>query len=411
VDRINVDARHGNNTALKDKKSAPIVVIGNLTKATSHSFIEVAPQRNRGLSVSSSRKSASTLPANINQNRNSFPSDPGMKEWSFISANNLDTEKRLEEEEDTDPRYPNEPDDYCDTCAESHNSFESFVSPGTSEPSDDQSDSSFMTSNDDEKEQADHDDKNNSTPKQVVGDELTEKLEEIRRQQEEEEEMNRRKFFAMQDKNEPTYIEPDTLGNGVRSRSFYSAQLAIPSNLSTPDNEYAQNDHPLLNSNSMTQFASPQHHNTTVRKEAFSPSAEPVPSDLRKYNQNTAANQRMSKTYHHDQSDRKTKPLPRLSSADSAFLSPPQNRPRDVKNHSPNSTLDRNQKVELWRQGICPSTSEKELKMGINAEEVKLACFIAKIISKKTLNVSFFLLSLLPGQYTKIKSKGDGLEP
>ncbi|KAI8880882.1 ras GEF [Backusella circina FSU 941] len=338
VDRINVDARHGNNTALRDKTSAPIVVIGNFPKATSQSFIEVARQRNRGLSVSSSRKSASTLPTNINQHRNSFPSDSGMREWSSISANNLDTEKRLEEEEDA--HYPNEPDDdFCDTSVVSHNSFESFVSPGTSEASeDDQSHVSFITS--------DAEDKNSMT-KEVVGDELTHKLEEVRRQQEEEEEMSRRKFFSIQDKNEPSSIEPDTLGNGVRTRSFYSAQLAIPSNISTPDNEYAQC--PPADSNSLTELASPM-----MRKQVFSP---PISSDFK--------HQRMSKTYDHTQNDRKTKPLPRLASAD--LLTP--SRARDLKMQSPNSTLDRNQKVEMWRQGICQSASEKELKMSANTEE------------------------------------------
>lgn len=274
VDGIHVDARHSSNTAIKNTHAAPVVVIGNY------------PSRRRGSSASSA------VAAPIHSR--SQDDNSASLEWAKINQLEYSTRNL------------------------SDNSLESALSPGTSEDEDD------LSEFDEEETQKSFDSK---PTVQITSDELSEKLEQLRQQQEEEDERNRAEFFLSAYRANPSAATKVILSQSnsnysagdIRTRSFYNAQLAIPSTVSTPDicyptaviSYFDTNENNLIASTSYNSMAYP----SVTDSEVVTPSVD----YLQRYNFHSIHNnpgenmlsssQRTSKVLY----DPKNKPLPSIS--------------------------------------------------------------------------------------------------
>lgn len=278
VDGIHVDARHSSNTAIKSSHAAPVVVIGNY------------PTRRRGSSASS---------AHLSRSQENDCTNASL-EWAKIS----------------------QPSDYSQRNL-SDNSLESALSPGTSEDEEDD-----LSEFDEEETQKSFDSKPTVNTTQITSDELSEKLEKLRQQQEEEDERNRAEFFLSAYRDNPSSTttggslnQSNWSDNGyVRTRSFYNAQLAIPSTVSTPDicyptaviSYFDTNENNLIASTSYNSMAYP----SVTESEIVTPSND-CPQQQQRYNflsnnhpeDKTLSSQRSSKILY----DPKKKPLPSLN--------------------------------------------------------------------------------------------------
>lgn len=266
VDGIHVDARHSSNTAIKNTHAAPVVVIGNY------------PTRRRG-------SSASAAPINTKSQDDNSAS----LEWAKL--NQLEYNNRNL----------------------SDNSLESALSPGTSEDEDD------LSEFDEEETQKSFDSK--PTTVQITSDELSEKLERLRQQQEEEDERNRAEFFLSAYRDNPSSATGVSQPNSsysagdVRIRSFYNAQLAIPSTVSTPDIYYPTAVISYFDTNENNLIASTSYNSMAYPSVTESEIVTPSNDYLHRYNFHGSNNaeektlsQRSSKVLY----DPKSKPLPSI---------------------------------------------------------------------------------------------------
>ncbi|GAN09040.1 hypothetical protein MAM1_0239c08562 [Mucor ambiguus] len=350
VNGVHLDARHSNNTAVKHAQAAApnVVVIGNYPSASTHqqqqqhrsnSYIEQRSCRRRGSSVSSTITSnkfnnGSSLPNSMYNLQDTVNNSASM-EWI-----NIQQQQQLNSSKSQDFYISNFSD----------NSLESTISPGTSdeEGSDDEQDDvsapspkSYHSKELDEPAAAASEQQQqyavSCSPPTALNssNELTEKLEIVRQQQQQEEEQERQQAerFLTSYSTNPTEATAAILSNTVsdytiRTRSFYSAQLAIPSTISTPDiyhppaanaNSYFDTSHAnhshknLISSTSYNSMAYPSVTDSEVVTPACAISGDPatlVPrSRFSNYNLQQQPN-RMSKTFVN--MDPKSKPLPPL---------------------------------------------------------------------------------------------------
>lgn len=214
VDRIHVDARHSSNTAIKNKNAAPVVIIGNFPAKDSTATL----QRRRRSSVSSSA---------VDFTKMSQRESNASREWSCLQKFNQ-------------PEYQER--------NTSNDSLESALSPGNSDyeqdiDEEDDSLSEFDVYMEDKESII-----SSNIPEihssieqpQIASDELSHKLEQLRLKQDEEDKRSRAEHFLATDGINPAIAlsQSNSAYSNIRPRSFYSAQLAIPSAISTPDIYY-----------------------------------------------------------------------------------------------------------------------------------------------------------------------------
>lgn len=216
VDRIHVDARHSSNTAIKNKNNAPVVIIGSIPAKESTATLH----RRRRSSVSSSAVDFTS--------RNSQRDSNASREWSSL--------QKFSQPE------------YLERSA-SNDSLESALSPGTSDyeqDNDDDEDSlsefdDYMDESESNIESNIPDDVHSSTEQShIASDELSHKLEQLRLKQVEDDKRTRVEQILTTERINPTIAlsQSNSAYSNMRPRSFYSAQLAIPSAVSTPDIYY-----------------------------------------------------------------------------------------------------------------------------------------------------------------------------
>ncbi|KAL7330158.1 Guanine nucleotide exchange factor lte1 [Mucor circinelloides] len=369
VKGVHLDARHSYNTAVKNTHAAApnVVVIGNYPSATTHqhhrsnSYIEQC-RRRRGSSVSSTATSnkfnnGSSLPNSMYNLHNNVNNSASM-EWI-----NIQQQQQLNNSKSQDFYISNVSD----------NSLESAISPGTSDESDYAEDdmvASPKSYHSKELAEPAFEFAPSTNPPTALNsnNELTKKLEMVRQQQQQEEEERQQaeKFLASYSTN-PTEATAAILSNSisdytVRTRSFYSAQLAIPSTISTPDiyhppanktTDYfdSQPNNNLISSTSYNSMAYPSVTDSEVVTPSCANSGDPttmVPRfRLSNYNLQQQHN-RMSKTLAYV--DPKSKPLPPLVLHDekensltsaSSIASSSYTKPSRQSRHE--------EKVEAWR--------------------------------------------------------------
>ncbi|OAC98497.1 hypothetical protein MUCCIDRAFT_115416 [Mucor lusitanicus CBS 277.49] len=338
VNGVHLDARHSNNTAIRHAQvAAPnVVVIGNYPSASTHnkpsSYIEQPrPRRRRGSSVSSSGTKfnhGSSLPNSL-YNLHDTVNNSASMEWI-----NIQQQQQLNNSKSQDFYISNFSD----------NSLESAISPGTSDDEE--------VSDEEEEEEApspaSYHSKELNEPAAAAPDapttvsmspptalnsnnELTEKLEMVRQQQQQQEEEAEKLLAATYSSSNPTKVLlPNAMSDyTIRTRSFYSAQLAIPSTISTPDIY-----HPPTGANATNYFDSASQanhsHQNLVSSTSYNSMAYPSVTDsevvtpgdpthtlviprsrFNHYNlQQQQQPNRMSKTFVN--MDPKSKPLPPL---------------------------------------------------------------------------------------------------
>ena len=292
VNGVHLDSRHSSNTAIRNKHAAPaVVVIGNYpsTSTKPNSYIERG--RRRGSSISSITNrfmnlNGTSLPNslyNLHENAN----DSASMEWM-----NIKQQHQLNNSKNQDFYASNLSD----------NSLESAISPGTSDESD------YGEEEEEEEEEEDYDDNEitlslksyhskeliepssaslqktlapSSSPALLKSsNELTKKLEVIRQQQQKEEEERRQaELFLSTYSNNPAGATATILSNSssdfnIRTRSFYSAQLAIPSAISTPDIY-----HPPTSTNNFEKHAHNNSNNNLISSTSYNSMAYPSVTD------------------------------------------------------------------------------------------------------------------------------------
>lgn len=224
VDRIHVDARHSSNTAIKNKNTAPVVIIGNFPAKESTATLHRTRRRS---SISSSAAVDYT-------SRSSQRESNASREWSSL-------------QKFSQPEYQER--------NTSNDSLESALSPGTSDyEQDDEHDEDSLSEFDDDDDYMNESesitdsnipvDVHSSTEQQprIANDELSHKLEQLRMKQDEDDKRTRvEQILTTERNNNPTIAllsQSNSAYSNLRPRSFYSAQLAIPSAVSTPDIYY-----------------------------------------------------------------------------------------------------------------------------------------------------------------------------
>lgn len=349
VNGVHLDARHSNNTAVKNTHAtAPnVVVIGNYPSASTHhkssSYIEPrSGRRRRGSSVSSTATAGNKFNNGLSLPNSMYNLHDTVNNSASMEWINIQQQQQLNNSKSQDFYISNFSD----------NSLESAISPGTSDDEEDE----------DEESDYEQDDMVAASPKSYHSKELVEpaaaestlsgslpptalnsshelakKLEMVRQQQQQEEQERQQaeRFLATYSTN-PTEATNAILSNSmsgytIRTRSFYSAQLAIPSTMSTPDiyhpptagnyfdaNHAANHSHQnLISSTSYNSMAYPSVTDSEVVTPACAMSGDPatlVPrSRFSNYNlqqQQQQQQHRMSKTF--VGMDPKSKPLPPL---------------------------------------------------------------------------------------------------
>ncbi|KAK4515063.1 uncharacterized protein ATC70_002673 [Mucor velutinosus] len=409
VNGVHLDARHSNNTAVKNAQvAAPnVVVIGNYPSASTHqqqqhqksnSHIEQRSRRRRGSSVSSIATSSklnngSSLP-NSMYNLHDTVNNSASMEWI-----NIQQQQQLNNSKSQDFYI----------SGFSDNSLESAISPGTSDEEESDCEEEDLAAASPKsyysKElvepaagaAAPEQQHPLSSPPTVLNssNELTKKLEMVHQQQQEEEERQQAEKFLAAYSSNPAEATAAILSNSmsdytIRTRSFYSAQLAVPSTISTPDiyhpptanatnyfdTSHANHSHQnLISSTSYNSMAYPSVADSEVVTPACAMSGDPttlVPrSRFSNYNLQQQPN-RMSKTF--VSMDPKSKPLPPLvllqdekesivTSASSIASSSYTNKP----------TRQRRQedKVEAWRLSTA-SNRQKEQQPTLRAPKSRI---------------------------------------
>ncbi|KAI8047345.1 uncharacterized protein B0P05DRAFT_592687 [Gilbertella persicaria] len=301
VTGVHVDARHSNNTAVRDKHAAQVVVIGNYPSSsstkTSHTFLDSSRHRRRGSSVSSSvsnnisvDSSAPTNMYNLDDSNNS-----ATKEWNNIKQKG---------------QWGNKSQDF-DSSRLSDNSLESLISPGTSdiseyEDEDDEEDAASLS-------QASFQQNTNHVPTS----ELTEKLEKIRHEQD--------------------------LNKQFPPKAFYNAQLAIPSTTSTPDVYYPTSHY----------FNSKPEVNTSFVRS----NSDPTGSEIMHTNQQETNLQLLQqKPMRNKPVDPRTKPLPplALSSSQESDIGESTLLSSSIISHAKTKQLPRGPSNETWKISAPP---------------------------------------------------------
>ncbi|KAI8345358.1 ras guanine nucleotide exchange factor domain-containing protein [Blakeslea trispora] len=212
VTGVHVDARHSSNTAVRDKDAPLVVVIGNYPPSSSSkaasSFSE--GHRRRGSSVSS-------CVSNPPMNNSGINSPTSHNMYSLDDSNNSATKEwnNIKQKEQTTPNK--NPDMSASHITD--DSLESLISPGTSDVSeyeddDEDDDEDDEDSDDDSLSQASlrsrHEDYNNYLPDESLADQSEKAL----------------------------FEQGQHESSSTRPKSFYRAQLAIPSASSTPEISY-----------------------------------------------------------------------------------------------------------------------------------------------------------------------------
>jgi hypothetical protein len=368
VNGIHVDARHSNNTAIKNKQDASVVVIGTSNSSKTE---RQSRTRRRGSSTSSSSNPNinHSLPASL-YNLHEGANDSATKEWYNLKQHKENCLKSQD----------------FHSSNVSDNSLESVISPGTSaevseyEDEDDEDDDGSL-SKASFHSKATPDQQSATSAPQLVSNELAEKLEQLRQQQQNEEidEKTEAEIFLAAYSANPAattaaiiHKTQSNFEDGLRARPFYNAQLAIPSAISTPEiyhpqqqqeqqqEQQQQNDFEsstsardgMINSTSYNSMAYP----SVTDSEVVTPSIDTGRSRLNSsYNQDHSKllplfpsqhhqNKRASKTW----IDPKVKPLPLLVTSDDSLPSPP-----------PNSNKKKDDKVEQWRMSVHQPDSPK----------------------------------------------------
>lgn len=379
VNGVHLDARHSNNTAIRHAQvAAPnVVVIGNYPSASTHnkpsSYIEQPrPRRRRGSSVSSSGTKfnhGSSLPNSL-YNLHDTVNNSASMEWI-----NIQQQQQLNNSKSQDFYISNFSD----------NSLESAISPGTSDDEE--------VSDEEEEEEApspaSYHSKELNEPAAAAPDapttvsmspptalnsnnELTEKLEMVRQQQQQQEEEAEKLLAATYSSSNPTKVLlPNAMSDyTIRTRSFYSAQLAIPSTISTPDIY-----HPPTGANATNYFDSASQanhsHQNLVSSTSYNSMAYPSVTDsevvtpgdpthtlviprsrFNHYNlQQQQQPNRMSKTFVN--MDPKSKPLPPLvlsqDEKESSSLTSASSIGSSSCYTTHNNTRKQENKAETWR--------------------------------------------------------------
>lgn len=393
VDGIHVDTRHSSNTAIKNKNAAPVVIIGNYPAANNnkestsnlHHHLH-ASRRRRNSSVSSS---AAVLISSRNSQQhddNTFAS----KEWSHLHQQQQQRFNQIEHYQERNT---------------SDSSLESAISPGTSEyelddDCESEEDLSEFEDNNDEQVAAVIGNVNHSsflneakvhptatnTEQHITSDELSHKLEQLLQKQEEEDERKRAASFLSTYSENPALATATVLSQSTstysgdtqqRPRSFYSAQLAIRSTLSTPDiyhgattttyfDDYSKNkdnnSNNLINSTSYNSMTYP----SVTDSEAVTPSGEQPRYSLNTFqikdsnNTSLFSSQRTSKVLM--QQDPKSKPLPVLVKHNSANTATSTNHAKNKQ--LPKNPISNNEKAESWRISINNSKQQENEPSG-----------------------------------------------